>query len=302
MTKHVPVLLPAVMKHLDLQPGNTFLDGTVGAGGYARAVAAVIGPEGTLVGIDADKQAVATTREALSDYEGELCLTVANFRTVANVLDSCGVAELDGAVFDLGFRSEQLEMNRGFSFQKETPLIMTFTHPDDLKEGDVTAADILNSWDEESLASILDGYGNERYAEDIAAAIVKARKQEPFETTADLVRVVKAAVPHHYRHGRQHPATRTFQAIRIAVNDEIRALREGVDGAFAALKKGGRLAVVSFHSLEDRTVKHAFEDLADAGQGRNITDSPVTAKKGETDFNPRARSAKLRVIEKCPSV
>lgn len=299
MTKHVPVLLPAVMKYLSIQPGDTVLDGTVGSGGYARAITTVLGKTGTFVGIDADKAAIETTKEMLEGYEGELCLTVANFRQADSILEECEVDEITAAVLDLGFRSEQLEMNRGFSFQEETPLVMTFRHPDDLKEEDVTAADVVNHWDKESLASILEGYGNERYSEDIADGIVSARKKEPIETTADLVEIVKSAVPHHYRHARRHPATRTFQAIRIAVNDEIQALRDGIQAIFNALSAGGRLAIVSFHSLEDRTVKNQFKNIVATDQAKAVTDSPITAEKGETDFNPRARSAKLRVIEKC---
>jgi len=249
MTKHVPVLLPEVLTYLDVKSGETILDATVGSAGYSLGITTSIGPKGTLVGIDADAGAVRDAKEKLKDYEGRTCLQVANFRTLLAVLEMCEIRGLDAAVFDLGFRSEQLEMNRGFSFQENAPLIMSFTHPDDLVETDVTARDIVNDWSQDSLLSIFEGYGNENFARRIAQGIISGRKKKPIETTSDLVRIIKNSVPLHYRNGRRHPATRTFQAIRIAVNDEMNALQQGMKGAFKSLKNHGRLVIVSFHSL-----------------------------------------------------
>lgn len=301
MTKHIPVLLPEVLQYLDLGAGDTVLDATIGSAGYAQAIATSIGEEGTLVGTDADASAVAAAREKLVDFPGQLCLQTANFRSAKAVLQKCGVEEIDGAVFDLGFRSEQLEMNRGFSFQEDAPLIMTFTHPDDVTEEAVTAHDVVNSWSKESLESILAGYGNEKYGKKIAAGIIAAREKGPIETTDQLVRIIKNAVPLHYRNGRRHPATLTFQAIRIAVNDEVAALEEGLRAAFNALRPDARLVVVSFHSLEDRTVKRYFSDLTRSGHAESLCERPVTASEEEIGFNPRSRSAKLRAVRKCPT-
>lgn len=298
MTKHVPVLLPEVLEYLEVQPGETALDATIGSGGYARAITTSLGPNGTFVGLDADAAAIEQAKSSLAEYEGGLCLKTANFRNLETVLEECEVSSLDVAVFDLGFRSEQLEMERGFSFRESAPLIMTFTHPDDVTEADVTAYDVVNDWSEESLKNILDGYGNERYSERIAAGIISDRRKQPIETTDELVRVIKKSVPAHYRQGRRHPATRTFQAIRIAVNDEVTALKEGMEAAFGALGSDGRLAIVSFHSLEDRTVKSFFAEMTESGRAQELTDSPITAGPEEVDFNPRSRSAKLRVIKK----
>lgn len=298
MRKHVPVLLPEVMEFLAIQPGDVVLDCTLGSGGYARAITACLGPEGTFVGTDADKVAVETAQGAIDDFAGQACLQTANFRELTSVLEECRVKALDAAVFDLGFRSEQLEMERGFSFQEEVaPLEMTFKHSSDLSEADVTAYDVVNHWDAETLENILDGYGNEPHSAAIAQAIVSARKS-PIETVGQLVGIINGAVPAKYRKARIHPATRTFQALRMAVNDEVNALKEGLASAFVALKAGGRLVVVSFHSVEDRVTKEYLRYLTEEGLAEVLTDSPVTPKREEVDFNPRARSAKLRAIKK----
>lgn len=301
MTKHIPVLLPEVLQYLDLQSGDTVLDATIGSAGYAQAIATSIGEDGKLVGTDADAAAIQGARDKLADAPSDVCLQVANFRTLTSVLKTCDVETLDAAVFDLGFRSEQLEMGRGLSFQEDAPLVMTFMHPDDVSAETVTAHDVVNDWSEESLVNILKGYGNERHAERIVAGILKARDREPIETTDQLVRVIKNSVPLHYRNARRHPATLTFQAIRIAVNDEVAALKEGMQAAFQALQPEGRLVIVSFHSLEDRMVKEFFVDRIDAGVAEQLTERPVTAGEEEINFNPRSRSAKLRAVRKCPT-
>lgn len=301
MTRHIPVLLPEVLEYLDLQSGDTVLDATIGSAGYSQAIATSIGEDGKLVGTDADAAAIRGAKEKLADTPSDVCLQVANFRTLTSVLETCDVETLDAAVFDLGFRSEQLEMGRGFSFQEDAPLVMTFMHPDDVSAETVTAYDVVNDWSEESLISILEGYGNERHAKKIVAGIMRAREREPIETTDQLVRVIKNSVPLYYRNGRRHPATLTFQAIRIAVNDEVAALKEGVQAAFQALQAEGRLVIVSFHSLEDRMVKEFFSSRIDAGEAQWLTERPVTAGEEEISFNPRSRSAKLRAVRKCPT-
>jgi 16S rRNA (cytosine1402-N4)-methyltransferase len=193
-------------------------------------------------------------------------------------------------------------MERGFSFQEEeTPLEMTFKHSDELSEDDVTAYDVVNHWDQDTLESIIDGYGNEVHSQAIATAISTMRREQLIKTTGQLVGIIRQAVPPGYRKGRLHPATRTFQALRMAVNDEVNALKEGLESVFAALTEGGRLGVVSFHSIEDRSVKEYFRYLIDNDMAETLTDRPVAPKHEEVVFNPRARSAKLRAVKKLPS-
>ncbi len=298
MTRHVPVLLPEALSALDVSDGDTVFDGTVGSGGHAKALCAAVGEDGRIVGTDLDKWAIADVKEVLGECEADLCLREENFRRADQVLRACEVDSLQAGLLDLGFRSEQLEMNRGFSFQKESPLLMTYTHPDELEKKDLTAKQIVNEWKVSSIKSLLEGYANERYSEQIAEAIGESRKHEQIETTTDLVSIIKEATPKHYHSGSLHPATRTFQALRIAVNDEIQALDEGLEKIFSQLEPGGRLAVISFHSVEDRTVKQAFEAWSDQGLAEILTDTPVTPKEEEVDYNPRARSGKLRAVEK----
>lgn len=298
MTRHVPVLLPEVLSVLDVSGGDTVFDGTVGSGGHAKALCAAVGKEGVVVGTDLDKQAIVQARQALKECEATLCLQVENFRNADRALEECGVDKLQAGLLDLGFRSEQLEMNRGFSFQKETPLLMTYKHPDELEAKDLTAERIVNEWKVSSIKNLLEGYANERYSEEIAEAIGSHRKHDRIETTKDLIEIVKAATPAHYHAGSIHPATRTFQALRIAVNDEIQALHEGLEKIFSRLDIGGRLAVISFHSVEDRTVKQIFNSWQEDGVVTVLTDTPVTPKEQEVDYNPRARSGKLRAVKK----
>jgi len=300
MTRHVPVMTREAVQHLGVRSGDCVFDGTVGSGGHARAICTRLGADGTLIGADRDREAIKQTRKTLTkaDCSAETCLQTADFRTVKSVISDCGESEIDSALLDLGFRSEQLESGRGFSFQEEAPLLMTYKHPDDVTDDDTTARDILNDWDQESITQILSGYANEVYSEQIASAIVNHRQNNTFTTTTDLNHVIKQTVPEGYRKGRRNPATKTYQALRMAVNDEVRALEEGLRNIFELLAGGGRLVVISFHSVEDRIVKQFFAEMAAVGRAVNRTESPITPDSSETDFNARAHSGKLRSLHK----
>ncbi|GMQ95508.1 MAG: 16S rRNA (cytosine(1402)-N(4))-methyltransferase RsmH [Patescibacteria group bacterium] len=293
---HIPVLLKEVLSGLEIRSGETVLDATLGGGGHSTAICEIIGSGGTLVGLDQDSGALAAAKERLEKGACTVQLAQENFRDLDKALDKFGIGEIDKALFDLGMGTHQLEgSGRGFSFQKDEPLIMTFDpHP---TENDLTAREIVNNWDEENIADILYGYGGERFARRIAKGIAKARKEGPIERTSELVEIIKKSVPAFYRKGKTHPATKTFQALRITANDEIGSLKEGLGKALRRLKKGGRVAVISFHSIEDRIVKIFFKEEAKSGEYKIITKKPIAPSRGEIAENPRARSAKLRIIE-----
>lgn len=277
---HKPVLLQESVDALDLKPDSVFLDGTLGAGGHSMEVLRRF-PSIRVIGLDQDPQAI----ERVKDMPIEAHLL--NFRHI----DELNV-KVDAVLLDIGLSSNQLEESgRGFSFQKEEPLDMR------MSETGPTAADILNNFSESALELILRGFGEERYSRQIAAEIVRRRDPQPFVTTTDLVEAVTAVKPKSWK-DKIHPATKTFQALRIAVNEELTALEEGLAKAFEALNTGGRLAVISFHSLEDRIVKNFFRDLAHEGRGELINKKPIEASEEEVSENPRSRSAKLRVIKK----
>lgn len=283
MTYHVPVLAKEVIELLELKSRDVVVDGTVGDGGHAEAMLERIGQSGRLLGIDLDPAAIATARRRLKKFGARVQFIRGNFRNAK-------FPKANAILLDLGLRSAELEESgRGFSFKKEEPLKMTFD-PD----AETNAATIINGARRDELIRILREYGEERFAPKIAEAIVEYRKHHRILSTTELAFIVQGAVPRGYEHGRIHPATRTFQALRIAVNDELGALREGLQHAFDALAPAGRLAVISFHSLEDRIVKHAFKKFG----GLIITKKPVTPIESEIKVNPRSRSAKLRVIQK----
>lgn len=290
---HVPVLLHTVVDNLHLEAGMTVLDATLGAAGYSIE-ALNREPNITIVGLDVDPEAVTRAKAKLSRMPGKHIVVESNFRDVAHVLDAHNVDVLDAAMFDLGISSFQLDgmtvSPRGMSFKRDEPLVMTLSGKDD----GLTAHEIVNEWAEESIADIIYGYGEERYARRIAGAIVARRIDSPIQTTFELVDVIKGAVPAAYRNGRIHPATRTFQALRITVNDELGALKDGLRAVYDRLAPGARLVVVSFHSLEDRIVKRFFRDSGSTV----ITKKPLTPTDEEIIQNPRARSAKLRILEK----
>lgn len=289
---HKSVLLQESVDALSIEPGEIILDGTLGAGGHTKEVLRRFGDKVRAIGIDLDGKSLERVKAELGiEAEQE------SFKNLDKVLEKLGIDSVDAILLDLGFSSEQLEdPERGLSFQTDGPLDMRLRHGGEV-DG-LTAADILNSWDESAIELILRGFGEERYSKRIARAIVERREKKPFATTFDLVEVVKSASPAAYRHGKIHPATRTFQALRIATNEELETLEVGLKKGFDALKSGGRLVVISFHSLEDRIVKNFFKQLASDELAKIITKKPVTASEEEINLNPRSRSAKLRVIEK----
>ncbi|MBI2046142.1 MAG: 16S rRNA (cytosine(1402)-N(4))-methyltransferase RsmH [Parcubacteria group bacterium] len=297
MTTHIPVLLKETIEGLNPEKGETALDATLGGGGHSRALCARIGESGTFIGVDADEDAVLRAKEILSPCKARVILETANFRTIARILDNHGIKAINRAVFDLGLSSFQLEeSNRGFSFQRSEPLLMTFEK--NAPQEAVTAYDIVNQWREDSLEAILLGYGEERFARRIAKAIVSARREKPITSTDELVSVIVQALPWSYRNKRLHPATKTFQALRIAANDELGALKEGLFECFSRLAPRGRMAVISFHSGEDRIVKLFFKEQKNAGAAILISKKPIIPSREEQRENPKSRSAQLRILEK----
>jgi 16S rRNA (cytosine1402-N4)-methyltransferase len=296
-TLHQPVLLDEVMTYLQPQPGGLFCDATVGMGGHARAILERTGPDGRLVGIDRDRDAIAQARVALQSFGDRVTLVHAPFSRAKAVLAELGVVAVDGFLVDLGVSSPQLDRaERGFSFRSTGPLDMRM----DQSAGE-TLADFLSRVDEGELEHIIREYGEERFAGRIARAIVQAREAQTLGTTADLAAIVARAMPHHERH--KNPATRTFQALRIVLNDELGQLNAFLDDVTDCLKPGARLCVISFHSLEDRIAKRRLRVLAGKDGGatarlRILTKHVVIAGDEERERNPRARSAKLRAAEK----
>ena len=293
MSTHVPVMSAEVIEWLTPGRGGVFVDCTVGLGGHAAALLGA-GAE-RLVGLDRDAEALEVARGALSAWPGRVDLVHADFRRLGPVLDECGIGRVDGALADLGLSSFQLEHDgRGFSFQRDEPLDMRMD-----RSAGPTAAALLASATESELADVIFACGEERFSRRIARAIAGVREHEPIERTGQLARIVRRAVP---RKGYQRidPATRTFQALRIWVNREL----DGLDGFLAAaverLRAGGRLAVITFHSLEDRIVKHTFRQLGQPGgiACQVLTRRPILPSGAEVERNPRARSAKLRVVER----
>ncbi len=292
--KHRSVLLHEALELLAISADDTVVDATLGGAGHSRAIAEDLGLRGTLIGIDADHDAILRGQELLAGVKPTVHLVEANFRDLSAQLEKIGIAQVDKILFDLGWSSFQLDAGRGFSLKADEPLLMTYSKDPSA----LTAQKIVNEWGEESIADVIFGWGEERYSRRIAKCIVERRATKPFTTARELAEAIYAAVPGRYRFGRIHPATRTFQALRIAVNDELGALSRGLKDGWRKLSKGGRIAVISFHSIEDRVVKQAFRQWEEAGEGKRITRKPVVPTDEENAANPRARSAKLRVIQK----
>ncbi|MBI5298322.1 MAG: 16S rRNA (cytosine(1402)-N(4))-methyltransferase RsmH [Chloroflexi bacterium] len=304
MQPHLSVLYQEIIHALQPRPAGRYVDGTLGAGGHARGILEACAPDGRLLGLDVDPQALALARETLAPYGERAQLVQASYETFAVQLSALGWDAVDGVILDLGASSMQFDRpERGFSFLQDGPLDMRFG-----PSAPHNAAELVNEWDERELADLIFRYGEERDSRRIARAIVKAR---PLHTTRELAAVIEAAAPRRGAH--IHPATRTFQALRIAVNEELAAVANTLPQAVAALRPGGRLAVISFHSLEDRIVKDFFReqarDLVNPPYEqfyaverpaiiKEITRKPLTASEEEIKDNPRARSAKLRVAEK----
>ncbi len=295
---HVPVLVEELLSWLACRPGGRYLDCTVGQGGLASYILSATGPDGSVIGIDQDEEAIAAAANRLEPFAGRARLIRGNFRELKQHVRSVGLSEVDGVVFDLGMSSAQLDRpDRGFSFLADGPLDMRMD-----RRGDRTAAKLLNQLGETELADMLYRFGEERYSRRIARAVVRARARRPLQTTFDLVSVIRDAVPAFYRHGRLHFATRTFQALRIAVNHELEVLEGSLRDAADVLVPGGRLCVISFHSLEDRIAKQTFRALSHGQEPclATLTKKPCVPSERERRENPRARSAKLRVAERLP--
>ena len=306
--KHVSVLLNECIENLNIKPSGIYLDGTLGMGGHSYQIASRL-TTGRLICIDRDEKAIERAGKRLAPFADKITLVHGNFCDAAQILDSLNIPEVDGMLFDLGVSSPQLdEIWRGFSYMHDAPLDMRMDSEDSL-----SAYEVVNTWPEDRLNRILWDYGEERYARRITNAILAARETKPIESTLELVDIIRSAMPASALREKQHPAKRSFQAIRIAVNDELGAVRQGMEAAIDHLKPGGRLAVITFHSLEDRIVKNVFQDAAKGctcppsfpvcvcgrkPKIRILTKKPIIATREEVEENPRSRSAKLRVAER----
>ncbi|GAB4273625.1 MAG: 16S rRNA (cytosine(1402)-N(4))-methyltransferase RsmH [Coriobacteriia bacterium] len=310
--RHTPVLLAEVLQHLSPHSGSIIVDCTLGGAGHARRIQELIEPDGLLVGIDRDPEALDAASDVLR-LGRHVILSQGDFGELDRILTDAGLAYADGFLFDLGVSSYQLDAaDRGFSYRMDAPLDMRM----DPSSGGPSAADVVNTYDEADIARVIRVYGEDRWASRIAAFIVAARSRRPIRTTGELVEIIKEAVPASARRSGGHPARRTFQALRIEVNRELRALESGLEAATRWLAPGGRIVVISYHSLEDRITKSFFREAA---QGctcppelpvctcgkepvlRVLTPSPVTPTSEEIERNPRARSARLRAAQKLPA-
>ena len=305
---HKWVLLDECVQALAIRPDGIYLDGTLGGAGHSAEIARRL-TTGRLIGIDRDRVALQAAEERLKPFADRVTLVHANFSELDRILQEMEIAAVDGMLFDLGVSSPQLDdAQRGFSYMSDAPLDMRMN-----REETLTAGELVNSWSQEELRHILYAYGEERYAPQIAAAIVRARSEQPIRTTLELVDVIRGAMPPQALREKQHPAKRSFQAIRIAVNDELGAVANMMKTAIGRLNPGGRLAVITFHSLEDRIVKNELQQAARGcicppdfpvcvcgrkPQVRLVTRKPIIAGAKEIEEHPRARSAKLRVAEK----
>ena len=307
--KHVPVLYEECMENLRIIPDGIYADGTLGGGGHSMGIGRKLGPEGTLIGIDRDTDALEAAGKRLEPLECRKIFVHDNYSNIKEILEEHGIPGLNGALLDTGVSSFQLDnADRGFSYMHDAPLDMRMNRDDSF-----SAYDVVNGYDKRQLTEIIKNYGEERWASLISDFIIKKRETGPIETTGELVDVIKAAIPASARREGPHPAKRTFQAIRIEVNGELEQLKKAVDEFCDVLLPGGRLCIITFHSLEDRIVKEAFNRRLDpctcpkefpvciCGKTADVvkvTGKPIVSGKDELSNNPRARSAKLRVIEK----
>ena len=305
---HISVLLDECIDALNIRPDGIYVDGTLGGAGHSSQIAKRL-TTGRLIGIDRDPVALKAAGERLAPYKDRVTLVHSNFCEVASVLQQLEISGVDGILLDLGVSSPQLDDGaRGFSYMADAPLDMRMNNEDAL-----SAYEVVNQWSQEELKRILYDYGEERYAPQIAGAICRRRVEKPIETTLELVDVIRSAMPAAALREKQHPAKRSFQAIRIAVNDELGSVEKVMRDAIKCLNSGGRLAIITFHSLEDRIVKNGMADAAKGctcppnfpvcvcgkkPQAKQITRKPIVSGQEELDRNPRARSAKLRICEK----
>ena len=307
--RHRPVMLEQCVKGLDIRPNGIYVDGTLGGGGHSGAICRSLDERGALIGIDRDRDALNVSSERLKEYKCQKYFVQSNYSDIKQVLNELKIEKVDGALLDLGVSSFQLDNpQRGFSYMNDAPLDMRMSQDDDF-----TAYDIVNDYDRNELIRVIGKYGEERWASRIADFIVKVRSDKPIESTYELVDVIKQAIPASARRTGPHPAKRTFQAIRIEVNDELSQLERAVEEFCDILAPGGRLCIITFHSLEDRIVKEIFSRRANPctcprefpicvcgkkADIKKITGKPFVPDAEETEENPRARSAKLRIAEK----
>lgn len=293
--QHTSVLLQESVSALNLSPGNTAIDATCGLGGHTALIAEAVGEAGRVLAFDVDREALTKARATLSQFP-QVSLIQGNFRNLHELARGAGVTEVAGILFDLGWNATQLESGRGLSFKSHDPLRMTLaSHPE---EDALTAEEIVNRWSEDDLYDIIHTLGEERFARRIASGIVAAREATPIIFADQLAEIIVQSVPPGARKGRVHPATKTFQALRMMVNDELTSLSEALPHALELLVPGGRIAVITFHSLEDGLVKRIFKTFSGESRAALVTKKPIVPTREEIRTNPRSRSAKLRIIEK----
>lgn len=287
-------MLHEILSFLNLKRGSVVVDETVGGGGHSEDMLKIISPGGRLIGIDADIEALKVSEERLKKFNGSFTLINDNFRNIDRILSKENIKDVDAILLDLGVSSYQIDSDeRGFSIKHDSRLDMRMD-----RSLRLTAFDIVNKYTERDISAIIEKYGEEHFHNRIAHHIKEARQKKPIETTGELREIIRKAVGYKYRNSRIDPATRTFQALRITVNDELAALEEGLKSAIFWLKTGGRIAVISFHSLEDRIVKNLFKGYSNLGVLKIITKKPLQPTREEIILNPRARSAKMRVAER----
>ena len=307
--KHVSVLLEETIENLKIQPDGIYVDGTLGGGGHAFHVCSQLGENGRFIGIDQDAAAIAAAGERLKPFEDKVTIVRSNYSDMKRVLNDLGITKVNGIVLDLGVSSYQLDTaERGFTYRENAPLDMRMD-----QRQSKTARDIINDYSEMELFRIIRDYGEDKFAKNIAKHIVRARQEKPIETTDELTEVIKAAIPMKFRAVGGHPAKRTFQAIRIELNRELEVLKEHLNEMVELLDDGGRICIITFHSLEDRIVKNIFRKCENPCEcppsfptcvcgkkslGKVISRKPILPSAEELDVNPRSKSAKLRVFER----
>lgn len=307
--KHVSVLLDETIEGLNINPDGIYFDGTLGGGGHSYEILKRLTGKGVLIGVDQDGDAIEAADERLKEFDGKYQLVRSNYSEIETILNDLKISKIDGIVLDLGVSSYQIDnLERGFSYKEDAPLDMRMDQRQLLN-----AADVVNGYTEEQLIAMLRDYGEERFAKGIAKAIIKAREEKPIATTQELSDIVKLAVPTKYSIKKGHPAKKTFQAIRIEVNNELNILRQTLDKMIDHLKPGGRICVITFHSLEDRIVKLNFRDnenpctcppdfpvcvCGKKSKGKVITRKPIVPSDEEVENNKRAKSSKLRIFER----
>ncbi len=306
---HIPVLFKETIEGLKIKEDGIYIDGTVGGAGHSTGIAQRLGKNGRLICLDQDNDAIETARERLKTFGEKVTVIKSNYSQIGKVAQDLQIEKVDGILIDIGVSSYQLDnVERGFSYMKDAPLDMRMD-----RDNPLSAKEVVNSYSEDELFGIIKEYGEERFAKSIASRICQSRKEKPIETTMELAGIIRSAIPAKYRQNGANPAMRTFQAIRIEVNDELGILERSLDDMIALLKDGGRLAVITFHSLEDRIVKNAFRTAENPcicppqfpvcvcgrkSKGRVITKKPLIPDEGEIEKNIRAHSAKLRIFER----